>query len=344
MNPTTKSVRTPDISEKRPRCFVIQPFGQKPLPTSGTTVDNDKIYDALRGLETIRAACPIIVFRANTTDVRAPDLHRHVVECIRGADCCVADFTGQNPNVIYEAGVAKGLGLEVVVICQDRADIPTDLQGMVSVFYKTEELEYIPNDIDKHLDRVMESVKVLRGERHPLVPYFSSRSDRVVREKIRTAEAKIDILQTNLASVHIGYLEDLTDALKEHDELEVRILTLNPQSIFVNFRGKQIGHRRDVALYRAELHSALLGVYLGLREYGQRVRMRIYDDLPTQIAFFFDSEVLVSVVSAIERSRANCAFLVPVGLPGASRTFVEHFDHLWNNNSMEFDPEPLTSA
>lgn len=40
----------------------------------------------------------------------------------------VCDFTGKNPNVFYEAGIAHALGKHVVPITQSEYDIPFDLQ------------------------------------------------------------------------------------------------------------------------------------------------------------------------------------------------------------------------
>jgi len=330
------------MKEERASCFVIQPFGKKLLPDTEIIIDNDQVYGALKKLEKIRPDFPIIVDRADRTKVRKEDLHAHVIDCIRNSDFCIADFTGQNPNVIYETGFARGIGREVLVICQDRASVPTDLRGIIAVPYNMNELTYLSHDIEQHFDRVIESIGELRKARHPMVPYFSSRTEALVRSKIRNAKAKIDILQTNLSNVQGSYLTDLRDALKEHPELELRILTLNPQSLFVNFRAEQVGHKRDVAAYRNELQSSLNGVYMHLKDYEERVRIKIYDDLPTQITFFFDSEILASVVSALGRSRYNCAFLLPVTLPGAGTSFVEHFDHLWNQKSMPFEDRPLT--
>ena len=40
----------------------------------------------------------------------------------------VCDFSGKNPNVFYEAGIAHTLGKHVVLITQSKNDIPFDLQ------------------------------------------------------------------------------------------------------------------------------------------------------------------------------------------------------------------------
>jgi hypothetical protein len=40
----------------------------------------------------------------------------------------VCDFTGRNPNVFYEAGIAHTLGKHVIPITQSAEDIPFDLR------------------------------------------------------------------------------------------------------------------------------------------------------------------------------------------------------------------------
>jgi hypothetical protein len=40
----------------------------------------------------------------------------------------VCDFTGKNPNVFYEAGIAHALGKHVIPITQNADDIPFDLR------------------------------------------------------------------------------------------------------------------------------------------------------------------------------------------------------------------------
>lgn len=40
----------------------------------------------------------------------------------------VCDFTGKNPNVFYEAGIAHTLGKHVIPITQSENDVPFDLK------------------------------------------------------------------------------------------------------------------------------------------------------------------------------------------------------------------------
>jgi len=50
----------------------------------------------------------------------------------------IVDFTGRNPNVMYETGVAHTLGKVVVPITQSLDDIPSDLKPHRA-------LKYLPN-------------------------------------------------------------------------------------------------------------------------------------------------------------------------------------------------------
>jgi len=66
--------------------------------------------------------------------LRAKDIWEHsaviqdVFSLIFKAHIVVCDFTGRNPNVFYEAGIAHTLGKHVVPITQSASDIPFDLQ------------------------------------------------------------------------------------------------------------------------------------------------------------------------------------------------------------------------
>jgi len=84
----------------------------------------EPVFDAVRG------AAAAAGFRV----LRAKDIWQHsaviqdVFSLIFKAHIILCDFTGKNPNVFYEAGIAHTLGKHVVPITQSAADIPFDLQ------------------------------------------------------------------------------------------------------------------------------------------------------------------------------------------------------------------------
>ena len=85
-------------------------------------------FDAV--FTSISAASAEAGFRA----LRAKDIWQHstviqdVFSLIFRSQIVVCDFTGKNPNVFYEAGIAHTLGKHVVPITQNQSDIPFDLQ------------------------------------------------------------------------------------------------------------------------------------------------------------------------------------------------------------------------
>jgi hypothetical protein len=66
--------------------------------------------------------------------VRADDIWdeneilQDIFSLIYRSSIVVCDFTQQNPNVFYEAGIAHTLGRSVVPISQNEHDVPFDLK------------------------------------------------------------------------------------------------------------------------------------------------------------------------------------------------------------------------
>jgi hypothetical protein len=325
-----------DTDSVRPVCFIIQPFGKKKNGLTGENVDNDAVYSALQKLENIDPKFPIEIFRGDSHPVEKENLDAHLSDCFEDAHFCIADITGQNPNVCYEIGYARAKGLKVIIICQDRKDVPSDLEGLLVVPYSISNISILANDIRNHFgrvkDEVIKKIKKKKEEKLSKVPYLPTRDDHLIREKIFSAKSHIDILQTNLSVLEEDFIDDLVKAMEQEENLRLRILTLDPQSVFVNYRAKQLDET-EVRIFRIELQKALDTVYFRLRGFKGRVQIKTYDDFPSQIAFFFDQTILACVVSATGRSRNNCAFLLPSTFPGAKRSFTDHFSHLWSSET-----------
>jgi hypothetical protein len=326
------------------KCFVIQPFGKKQTE-NGALVDNDEIYNELQKLEFIDPTFPVEIYRSDMRKVSTNDhVITHVFKCIDQADFCIADISGNNPNVLFEVGYARGKGLKVILVCQDHREIPSDLAGIMYVEYKYDsDLSSLVCSIRKHLlhikDEVADRIEQnnVKSEMPPggEVRYLPKRNDALIRKMISSSKNRIDILQTNLSILQNEFTDDITKALDNDQLLELRILTLDPQSVFVNYRANQL-ESTETRIFRDELQNALAAIYYRFRKYGARVQIKIYDDFPSQIAFFFDHHILSCVVSAMGRSRDNCAFLMTPNLPGTQRSFTDHFSQLWNHKSYTY--------
>ena len=115
------------VPEKQPQdqlIAVMMPF----------RAEFDSTYDAIKKACT---AAGLFCFRAddiweNTTFIQ------DIFELIYCSRVVVVDFSGKNPNVMYETGVAHTLGKHVIPITQSIDDVPSDLRHH-------RVLKYLPN-------------------------------------------------------------------------------------------------------------------------------------------------------------------------------------------------------
>lgn len=113
---------------------------------------------------------------------RADDIWEHsvviqdVFSLIFRSFIVVCDFTGRNPNVFYEAGIAHTLGKHVVPITQSQDDIPFDLRHHRYVHYlnNTEGRQKLKGDLEGRFRFLFNQLRVDGG-----VPNMTSSSVRL---------------------------------------------------------------------------------------------------------------------------------------------------------------------
>ena len=109
--------------KKKPTCFIVAPFD-----AAGRRVQ-ETIRRTLEG-EGFRVVSP--------EDIpAAAHIMSAVTEAITEADFLVVDTTRQNPNVMYELGLAHGLRKPTILIqsTEEHSQFPTDLAGWLYVSY-----------------------------------------------------------------------------------------------------------------------------------------------------------------------------------------------------------------
>ncbi|HEU0018696.1 MAG TPA: hypothetical protein VFQ14_00255 [Thermoleophilaceae bacterium] len=106
------------------RAFVVMPFDPE-----FTAVYERLIEPALR-------EAGYTVARADSS-LDQHNVMRGIVESIGSADIVVAELTSRNPNVLYELGLAHGLGIPTVLLAQAIDEIPFDLQSYRVQLYST---------------------------------------------------------------------------------------------------------------------------------------------------------------------------------------------------------------
>lgn len=71
----------------------------------------------------------------------------------------VCDLTGRNPNVLYETGLAHALGRDVILLTQNKEDVPFDLQQIRFIDYvqNNEGLELLRGKLEQSLDAALKA-------------------------------------------------------------------------------------------------------------------------------------------------------------------------------------------
>jgi len=64
------------------------------------------------------------------------EIMKDIWRSLLGTTAIIADCTGRNPNVFYEIGIAHTLGKPVILITQNKDDVPFDLKAIRYIEYK----------------------------------------------------------------------------------------------------------------------------------------------------------------------------------------------------------------
>lgn len=122
---------------------------------------NDKLVTVMlpfkkqKSFEAVKLACDNLHLDcAKADDIwENPTFIQDIFELIFTCRVVVADFTGKNPNVFYEVGIAHTLGKTVVPITQSMADVPSDLGHHRALLYYPNEQGYkeLTSEIGKRL-------------------------------------------------------------------------------------------------------------------------------------------------------------------------------------------------
>ncbi len=144
--------RTDDNAGPVGECFVVMPFGKKPLP-DGRTYDFDKVY---------RVIVTRAVQEAGMRPLRADEtvgsrlIHSDMFKDLRDRLVVLADLSLENPNVFYELGIRHVMAPSgTVLMCRKGTELPFDVRLSRVIFYKF-------NREDLDWEEVEEAVKTLK--------------------------------------------------------------------------------------------------------------------------------------------------------------------------------------
>ena len=140
-------------NKARPRFFDLDAW---PLPTSDHiaimmpfSAEFKPVYNV------IKAACDESGYSALRVDeIYGPNkIMNDVFRTIVQGKLVICDLTGKNPNVLYETGLAHACGCDVILLTQNRQDVPFDLGQIRYVTYlpNGEGLEALQEELERHI-------------------------------------------------------------------------------------------------------------------------------------------------------------------------------------------------
>ena len=118
---TQAQFANPEITLSQPRCFVVMPFAS----------ELDFVYQVIK--ETVEAFGLVCIRADELMDSRpvVDDLKTLIAQ----ADLVIVDFTGKNPNVYYEAGLADAWKKKWIVLSQSSDDLTFDVRHIRTILY-----------------------------------------------------------------------------------------------------------------------------------------------------------------------------------------------------------------
>jgi hypothetical protein len=127
------------------KCFVIMPFAEQ----------FDPVFAIVQ--QTVARTLP----SENIECVWLKDVHAagkitdDILHSIGDASFCVADITGNNPNVMWETGYAMALDKPTILIAQDLAAMPFDLQVHRVLPYAIDHLNELGDRLKKSIEQTL---------------------------------------------------------------------------------------------------------------------------------------------------------------------------------------------
>jgi hypothetical protein len=109
----------------------------------------------------IEAACNTAKLKCEKADDiwDSSEIIQDIFSLIYRSKVVVCDFTGRNPNVFYETGIAHTLGRSVIPIAQHESDVPFDLRHHRFILYLNNE-EGLTKLTEKILGRLRTLVRI----------------------------------------------------------------------------------------------------------------------------------------------------------------------------------------
>jgi hypothetical protein len=143
---------SPILSSYSNLCFVIMPY----LP------EFNLVYSDF--IKPIAERSGLTVLRADEMATTGSTIEK-VRTAIMQSRLCIADLSGQNPNVIYELSLAQHLNKPIILVAKDKSDHFFDLISSRLVLYDVNELEKAGEALEDAIQRTLSSDRLAEAKK-----------------------------------------------------------------------------------------------------------------------------------------------------------------------------------
>lgn len=202
-------------------CLVIMPFHE----------DFDDVFDAIQS--SVSLSIPDIQFRFYRLKevIHAGKISEDIVNGLKQSALCIADITGDNPNVMWEIGYAMALGKKIIIISQDINSIPFDLKDHRIIKYEKENLHKLKEEIRKAVSATFNRYDLIsskKGRKHaPVMGKTIAITGTMTGNQQRVSKRVSDSLDPHLSHDTMW----LTGTFGNSDEAIIEFLLKNKQKI-----------------------------------------------------------------------------------------------------------------
>ena len=253
-----------------------------------------------------------------------------------------------NPNVLWELGYADALNKPIIVMADDPslAQLPI-LAGFPNVCIYNHKvvqetkvkdapdgLNHIAKNLVPYVLQASNEARMgIRDHRTRAIAYANRDAVDLV-SMISNARNQVDILTTNLNYFLFDKLKSNCSPFREalNHGASVRIVTMNPESVIAEYRAKQLIRGQDIPGYRRELRNGIVTLFNLFEEHPQ-FHLHVYDDLPLQITFRIDENIITSIATRGERARKRIQIKFSLYDEGVTESFVSHFQSMFDNST-----------
>lgn len=188
-----------DNTSPKPFVFILMPFSD----------DFEDVYKL--GIKPACDKAGAYAESVNEQNFKETILQR-IYNQIANADVIIAEMTGRNPNVFYEAGYAHALGKNVILLTQKADDIPFDLKHFPHIVYS--KINSLIPKLEKKVRWFIENPKGMLPPPEPPIGFYidgvSLLNNPMIQRLIETEDSNTIDLQIDAHNVPDKTIRTLT--------------------------------------------------------------------------------------------------------------------------------------